>query len=152
MQRRAFLALAALLALPGAGRAQAPTVNAKDGIALAGYDPVAYFTATRATPGRADVTAVHEGFTYRFASAANRDAFLVDPARYLPKYGGWCAYGMARGYKAVIDPAAFTVAGGRLYLNYNAMIAIQWQRNREHEIRRADAHWPQVMHSTDVAR
>ncbi len=151
MHRRTLL-LAALLPLPGAARAQAPTVNAEGGVALAGHDPVAYFTATTATPGRADITAAHEGITYRFASAANRDAFLADPGRYLPQYGGWCAYGMARGYKAVVDPAAFTVAGGKLYLNYNAAIALQWQRNRAHEIRRADAHWPKVMHSPDVAR
>ena len=90
--------------------------------------------------------------TYRFASAANRDAFLAEPARYLPQYCGWCAYGMARGYKAVVDPAAFTVACGKLYLNYNAGIAAKWQRNRAHEISRADAHWPTVMHSPDVAR
>ncbi len=156
MRRRPLLLLvvAALTSASGqdAAQAKAGIVNAEDGVALAGHDPVAYFAATKATPGRADVTAVHEGATYRFASAANRDAFLADPARYLPQYGGWCAYGMARGYKAVIDPAAFTVAGGRLYLNYNAMIAIQWQRNREHEIRRADAHWPKVMHNLNVAQ
>jgi len=150
--RRRTLLLAALLALPGAVRAEAPKVNAEGGMALAGYDPVAYFTDARATPGRPELTAAHEGFTYRFASAANRDAFVAEPARYLPQYGGWCAYGMARGYKAVIDPAAFTVVGGKLYLNYDAAIAATWQRNRADEIHRADGHWPKVMHSLDVAR
>jgi YHS domain-containing protein len=151
MLRRTLLSML-LLALPRGVRAQAPVVNAEDGVALAGHDPVAYFTETRPVPGQAEITAAHDGVTYRFASAGNRDAFLAEPARYLPQYGGWCAYGMARGYKAVVDPAAFTVAGGKLYLNYNAAIAAQWQRNRAHEIRRADAHWPTVLHSPDVAR
>lgn len=151
MHRRTLL-LSLLLALPPTVRAAPAKVNAEGGIGLAGHDPVAYFTETRPTPGRAEITAAHDGVTYRFASAANRDAFLAEPARYLPQYGGWCAYGMARGYKAVVDPAAFTVAGGKLYLNYNAAIAAQWQRNRAREIERADAHWPTVMHSPDVAR
>jgi YHS domain-containing protein len=151
MHRRTLL-LSFLLALPATARAAPPTVNAEGGVGLAGHDPVAYFTETRPTPGRAEITAAHDGVTYRFASAANRDAFLAEPARYLPQYGGWCAYGMARGYKAVVDPAAFTVAGGKLYLNYNAGIAAKWQRNRANEISRADAHWPTVMHSPDVAR
>jgi hypothetical protein len=146
------LLLAALVALPAAASARAQQVNAEAGLGIAGHDPVAYFTETRAVAGRADVTAVHQGVTYRFASAANRAAFLADPGTYLPQYGGYCAYGMARGYKAVVDPAAFTVASGKLYLNYNRSIAGLWQGNRAREIQRADAHWPKVMDSPDVAR
>ncbi len=153
MRRRALL-LASLSLLPArAGRSQgAGVVNAEDGLGIAGHDPVAYFTETRAVAGRAEIAAVHEGVTYRFASEANRAAFLAEPARFLPQYGGYCAYGMARGYKAVVDPAAFTVAGGKLYLNYNAAIRGQWEGNRAREIRRADAHWPKVMSSPEVAR
>jgi len=152
--RRRTLFLACLMLLPaGAGRSQgAGVVNAEGGLGIAGHDPVAYFTETRAVAGREDLAAVHEGVTYRFASAANRAAFLAEPARYLPQYGGYCAYGMARGYKAVVDPAAFTVAGGKLYLNYNAAIRGVWEGNRGREIARADGHWPKVMHSPDVAR
>ena len=99
-----------------------------------------------------EVAAVHQGVTYRFASEANRAAFLADPGKFLPQYGGYCAYGMARGYKAVVDPAAFTVASGKLYLNYNRAISVTWQGNRAREIQRADANWPKVMDSPDVAR
>jgi hypothetical protein len=153
MRRRALL-LASLLFLPArVGNAQgAGPVNAEGGLGIAGYDPVAYFTATRAVAGRADIAAVHEGVSYRFASEANRAAFLAEPGRYLPQYGGWCAYGMARGYKAVVDPAAFTVAGGKLYLNYNASIRGLWEGNRAREIARADGHWPKVRLSPDVTR
>jgi YHS domain-containing protein len=156
MRRRTVLLLA-LAALPfgvwhGAAQETAGVVNAEGGLGIAGHDPVAYFTETRAVAGQAEIASVHDGVTYRFASEANRTAFLADPARYLPQYGGYCAYGMARGYKAVVDPAAFTVAGGKLYLNYNHAIAAQWQRNRAREIERADAHWPTVMSSPEVAR
>jgi hypothetical protein len=121
-------------------------------LCIGGHDPVAYFLETRAVAGRMDLEVVHEGITFRFASESNRAAFLAAPVRYLPQYGGYCAYGMARGYKAVIDPAAFTVAGGKLYLNYNRAIAAAWQANRAREIARADRHWPTVMHSPEVAR
>lgn len=155
--RRRIALLLALAALPftrahGAAQPKAGVVNAEEGLGIAGYDPVAYFTETRAVPGKADIAALHGGITYRFASETNRAAFLAEPARYLPQYGGYCAYGMARGYKAVVDPTAFTVAGGKLYLNYNHAISSQWQGNRAREIQRADAQWPKVMHSPEVAR
>ena len=152
MRRRVVL-LAGVFGLLGRRAvAAAGVVNAEDGVGIAGHDPVAYFTETRPVAGRAEVTAVHQGVTYRFASETNRTAFLADPVKYLPQYGGYCAYGMARGYKAVVDPAAFTVASGKLYLNYNRSIAGVWQGNRAREIQRADANWPKVMDSPDVAR
>jgi YHS domain-containing protein len=152
MRRRLVLLAGVFTLLGRRAVAAAGVVNAEDGVGIAGHDPVAYFTETRAVAGRVDVTAVHQGVTYRFASEANRAAFLADPVKYLPQYGGYCAYGMARGYKAVVDPAAFTVAGGKLYLNYNRAIASSWQGNRAREIARADTHWPKVMSSPEVAR
>ena len=124
----------------------------EEGLALQGYDPVSYLDKAGPKEGRKEHALVHRGITYRFASETNRAAFLAEPARYLPQYGGYCAYGMARGYKAVVDPTAFTVAGGKLYLNYNHAISSQWQGNRAREIQRADAQWPKVMHSPEVAR
>ena len=146
--------LALIAAAPAAPKAapKAGPVNAEGGLALAGHDPVAYFTESRATPGRADLTAAHDGATYRFASTANRDAFRANPEQYLPQYGGYCAFGLARGYKAAIEPAAFTIANGRLYLNYNAAIQDQWRRQQAADIGRADANWPKVRLSPDVAR
>jgi YHS domain-containing protein len=74
-----------------------------EGLALHGYDVVAYFTDRQATLGKAELTATHDGGTYRFASAEHRAAFLADPEKYLPRYGGFCAYGVANGYKVKID-------------------------------------------------
>ncbi len=151
--RRRMLLLAALLALPGQAAAPAgPEVNTEGGVGLGGFDPVAYFTEGRAVRGLAQVAAAHDGVEYRFASGANRAAFLADPARFLPQYGGFCAFAVARGYKAVVDPTAFAVVDGRLYLNYNADIQAQWQRGQARDIWRGDANWPQVKLSRDVAR
>ena len=83
------------------------------GLALKGYDPVAYFTEKKPLKGKVEFTAQHEGATYRFASAANRDAFAAAPQQYAPQYGGYCAFGVAGGYKAPIEPDAWTVADGK---------------------------------------
>jgi len=114
------------------------------GLALKGYDPVAYFTEKKPQPGKPEFTARHEGATYRFASAANRDAFAAAPAKYAPQYGGYCAFGVASGYKAPIEPDAWTVVDGKLYLNYSQSVRSRWSRDVPGHIRSADANWPTV--------
>ncbi len=127
---------------------EAQAVNLRDGLALDGYDPVAYQADQRATPGSPALTATHDGAVYRFASAANREAFLADPTRYLPAYGGFCAYGMARGYRAKIDPRAFTIVDGRLYLNYSLEVRDRWSKDVAGYVRKADANWLRLRDST----
>ena len=114
------------------------------GLALKGYDPVAYFTEKKPVRGKGEFTAQHEGATYRFASAANRDAFAADPGKYAPQYGGYCAFGVASGYKAPIEPDAWTVVDGKLYLNYNQSVRRQWSSDIPGFIRKAEANWPTV--------
>jgi len=114
------------------------------GLALKGYDPVAYFSEKKPLPGKPEFTARHEGATYRFASAANRDAFTAAPAKYAPQYGGYCAFGMASGYKAPIEPDAWTVVEGKLYLNYNQSVRRQWSADVPGYVRKADTNWPTV--------
>jgi|SRR5918999_4084376 YHS domain-containing protein len=114
------------------------------GLALKGYDPVAYFTEKKPVAGKPAFTALHEGATYRFASAANRDAFTAAPEKYAPQYGGYCAFGMAAGYKAPIEPDAWTVVDGKLYLNFNRSVRSQWSSDVPGHVRKADANWPSV--------
>ena len=114
------------------------------GLALQGYDPVAYFTDKQPVRGKAEFTARHEGATYRFASAASRDAFAAAPAKYAPQYGGYCAFGLASGYKAPIEPDAWTVVDGKLYLNYNRSVRSRWSTDIPGFVRKADANWPTV--------
>jgi YHS domain-containing protein len=114
------------------------------GLALKGYDPVAYFTEKKPLKGKVEFTAQHEGATYRFASAANRDAFAAAPQQYAPQYGGYCAFGVAGGYKAPIEPDAWTVADGKLYLNYSQSVRSRWARDIPGFVRKADTNWPTV--------
>jgi hypothetical protein len=135
------LLVAALLTLaPATGHAQAVNTNSA-GLAAGGYDLVAYFVAGSAEMGSPDVTAMHDGATYRFMSTANRDRFLADPAKYLPAYGGYCAYGVANGYKVKVDPDAFTIVDGTLYLNYDKGVMKKWRADIPAYIAKGDANW-----------
>lgn len=140
------------LALGLVGSALAGTVNEVNGIAIKGFDPVAYFTEGRPVAGSPDHAASHEGATFLFASAANRDRFLADPGRYAPRYGGFCAFGTARGYKADTQPEAFSIVGDRLYLNYNLAVREEWSKDIPGQIAKADARWPEVRLQKDVVR
>ena len=97
----------------------------KKKLALDGYDPVAYFPehGGKATKGLEAITATHQGITYRFATEANKAAFLKSPASFEPQYGGWCAWAMSdgKGDKVAIDPQSFTVEDGKLYLFYDGL-------------------------------
>lgn len=138
------LATAGTVAVTGSGvRAGAPlSINADaEGLAIYGYDPVAYLTAGKPTPGDPAITAVHDGATYRFASAANRDAFLATPTKYLPAFGGYCAYGVSQGYKVKIDPEAWSVVDGKLYLNYDKDVRRTWQKDTAGHIATAEKNW-----------
>ena len=125
--------------------AMAESVNTDgSGLAIRGYDPVAYFKQQAAAPGDPAITAEHDGATYRFSTEENRETFLSDPARYAPAYGGYCAYGMAKGYKAKIEPDAFTIVNDRLYLNYDQTVRALWQQDVSGYVDSADANWPKV--------
>jgi YHS domain-containing protein len=123
--------------------ADAQKVNTASGdVAVKGYDVVAYVTAGRPVEGSAQFVHRIGGTTYRFASAANRDAFAKEPDRYLPQFGGFCAYAVSRGYTADIDPRAWRIVGGKLYLNYNRGAQAKWEEDLSGNIRRGDGHWP----------
>jgi YHS domain-containing protein len=141
----AMLSLAMLSANAWAG-----SVNETDGLAIQGYDPVAYFTDDKPVQGTAAHTYVYEGVTYRFASAAHEEIFAKDPAKYAPQFGGFCAYGTAQGHKVVIDPAAFTIVDGKLYLNYDADVLATWRKDEPGYIAQAEKNWPAVSQQTEV--
>jgi YHS domain-containing protein len=109
--------------------------------AIRGYDPVAYHLIGAPVLGSAQFTHEWRGASWRFASAANRDAFAKDPERYAPQYGGYCAFGTSRGYKVSTQPDQFAVVGGKLYLNYNAGVMQAWDKDRPYYIGKADANW-----------
>lgn len=136
--------LAVALAVAASGAFAGDAVNAPGGLALHGFDPVAYFTEGRPVQGDTVITADHRGATYRFASATNRDAFAKSPDKYVPQYGGWCAYGVALGKKFDIDPASWRIVDGKLYLNLNPDIFKKWQADVPTHIAQANGNWPKI--------
>jgi YHS domain-containing protein len=143
-------AAAAIALALGALGASAGEFYEKDGAALRGHDPVAYFQENRPVKGSPDFEAEYKGSTFRFASKANRDAFVAAPDKYAPQYGGFCAFGTSGGYKAAIDPAAFSVVDGKLYLNYNRDVQAKWKTDVPGYIAKADRNWPSVSKQTKV--
>jgi YHS domain-containing protein len=122
----------------------------KDGVAIHGYDPIAYFTEMKPVKGLPEFQAEYQGSTFYFNTATNRDRFTMQPDKFAPQYGGFCAFGMAKGYKAVIDPAAFTVVDDKLYLNYSESVRFQWNVDIPGYILKANANWPDVKRLTKV--
>ena len=129
--------------------AQEPVSTDPDGLAVGGYDPVAYFTEQKAVPGTPGINTEHDGAVYRFSSTANREAFLKNPQAYLPQYGGYCAWAVSRGSSAGIDPEAWTIQDGRLFLNLSRGVHRRFQKDLEENIRKADANWPKVKSRLD---
>lgn len=146
--RRRFLMGTALVALAGVSvsvlPADAAKMNLANGVAIQGYDPVAYVTESAAVEGDAGITADYNGATYQFASAANRDAFVANPAKYAPQYGGFCAYAVSKGYTAPIDPQAFSVVDDKLYLNFSKSVRGIWSKDIPGNIVKGDANWPEL--------
>ena len=137
----AFGLLAAGIAAPQAALALDPVFNT-DGAAIQGYDPVAYFNQGKPVYGEDAFTHTYEGVQWRFASAANRDAFAADPARYAPQYGGYCAWAVSQGYTASTDPSAWRIEDGKLYLNYSKSVQGRWEKDVPGNISKADGNWP----------
>lgn len=136
------LALADAPVAPSTRPATPAYFSDASGVALHGYDVVSYFEDKPAA-GSPEITAKHAGLTFRFASEEHRKAFEANPEKYLPQYGGYCAYGMAKGgYKAPTSPDAYAVRNGKLYLNYNAEVAKMWQASADQYIEEADKKWP----------
>ena len=112
-----------------------------NGVVLKGYDPVAYFTLHQAVKGNPAIQTRYRGAIYHFVSAANKAAFDKNPSRYVPQYGGFCAYTMSKGKFADIDPAAFLIYKGKLYVCTSADYAKKFHSNIDENIRKADDYW-----------
>jgi YHS domain-containing protein len=139
--RRAAVAVA--FAILSIAPAAAQKVNTSfTGLAIDGYDPVAYFTQNKPVKGTREFTFEFEGATYRFASAEHREQFAKDPAKYAPQYGAFCAWAVSRGYTADTDPQAWRIVDGKLYLNYNTSVQKQWEQDIPGNISKANANWP----------
>ena len=143
------LAIIAFLLLSVGSFAQTATkhLNLSNGLAIEGYDPVSYFHGGP-QKGSTALTVVQNGVTYRFANAANMNAFKQNPTMYMPMYGGWCAYAMgAKGEKVEVDPETYKIVGGHLYLFYNKYFnntLKSWNKDEAGLKSKADANWQKI--------
>jgi len=137
--------LAAATSGIAAGQGGASPLNVDDnGVILHGYDAVSFQAQQQPAKGTPSYSATHEGAIYHFASARTRDTFKANPAKYAPAYGGYCAMGVAVGKKLDGDPAAFTVSGGRLFLNVNGKVRSTWAKDIQGNELKAQKNWPRV--------
>ena len=114
------------------------------GLAVHGYDVVAYFTKGEPTIGNAKYSVKHNDATYRFASQEHLDKFKNNPKKYVPAYGGFCAFGVSVGAKFDGDPHLWKIVDGKLYLNLNAMIQETWLKDIPGNIEKADKNWRKI--------
>jgi hypothetical protein len=122
----------------------------REGVAMRGHGPGACLKEGRPRAGLAEQRFEHGGPACLFAPKAHRDAVAAEPDRYAPRYGGCCAFGMAGGFRAAIDPAAFAVRDGLLDLNPNRDVLQPWSAGVPGFVASADRHGPAVSNQTQV--
>jgi hypothetical protein len=148
LTRRTTLGLLAAmpaLGLATAARATEPVTFQRNGLAIGGTDPVAYFTDGAPVMGDAGFAHDWNGAAWTFANAANRDAFAANPDRYAPVFGGYCAFGASRGYLVPTVPEAWSVYDNRLFLNANMRAHTLWQSELPDVIAAGEANWPAIL-------
>ena len=128
------------------------TIFQRNGLAIDGYDTVAYFTKGDALRGEAKFKADYKGAVWHFMSAENRDLFIANPKKYAPQYEGYCAYAAANGAVAKTEPDEWSIVDGKLYLNYNALIKIRWDVSQQEFIKDGDKKWPGVRPGKETGR
>lgn len=139
--------LFALLLATGLSFASLSAFAANDSHSLtgvSGYDVVSYQNAKKPLRGNGNYVAVHDGVNYLFANADNQKTFEANPAKYVPAYGGYCAFGASVGKKFIGDPEVWRVVDGKLYLNLDAGIQVQWLKDVPGRIKTADANWSKI--------
>ncbi len=149
--KRLFQSLAlivglAILTIPTLAHAATPGLNVDaQGVAIHGYDPVAYFTDGKAVKGSAKFNyKAGDATYYYFASAKHRDQFAKDPAKYAPQFGGYCAMGTAMGKKLDVDPQAWKIVDGKLYLNLNKDVQKKWLSDVPGHLKQAETKWAEI--------
>ena len=141
MIRKAFITLTLLFASILAHAIDPINTGLWGNTAIKGYDPVAYFTESKAKKGKRKYEYTWMGANWHFESKENHDLFVANPEKYAPQYGGYCAYAVSQNTTAGIDPKQFTIVNHKLYLNYNKSINKKWTKNRDQYIIDADEQW-----------
>ena len=144
--KRFFLPLFVVtLALPVSAQTKTLLNLDKSGVAIQGYDPVAFFTEGKPVKGKPEFPARQDGALYYFVSKEHRDLFKADPAKYAPAFGGYCAYGVSRNKLAEIDVEAFQIVDGRLLLQYSKGVRDSFNKDTQGNLVKAKTNWPSLV-------
>ena len=143
MKKLILSLVVATLALPVFAQTATKTlVNVdKTGVAIQGYDPVAFFTDNKPVKGDQKFLVKHDGAIYFFASKEHKDLFKADPAKYTPGFGGYCAYGVSRNKLVEIDVDAFQIVEGKLLLQYSKGVRDDFNEDAKGNLARANSNW-----------
>ena len=147
-RRQACIGLATSVFIPSFAKiafAETPEIFTRRGLAIGGYDPVAYFVAGEPQKGSESLEISYKGAKWRFANSDNLEAFRSNPEIYTPQYGGYCAWAVSFGYTASIHPEAWSIENNKLYLNYSKSVRRQWLEDKDNRITLADQNWPAVL-------
>ena len=117
------------------------------GIGIRGYDPVAYFTDQAALKGDPSLSSTNGGVIYLFATKAHKENFDDHPEKYIPEFGGFCAYGVSRGVLIPINPVAFQIIDGRLLLQYSKGVMKKFNQDPSVNLTKATQNWPSLVDS-----
>ena len=117
----------------------------KTDTAIKGYDTVAYFTTGKPTKGLDTYYTSWKGAKWKFASQENLNLFLKEPDKYAPQYGGYCAFGVAKGSLVKIEPDQFAIVDGKLFLNYDEGVSKSWKKDKENYIKKANEEFPKLL-------
>lgn len=139
--KKLLMSLVVMFCVTFAATAQQSEVFVTKGIAIKGYDPVAFFTDSKAVKGSEVLTYKWKEATWLFSTEENLAAFKENPEKYAPQYGGYCAYGTAQSHKAPTETDTWTIVNGKLYFNYNANVKKEWIKQQDTLIKKADTNW-----------
>jgi len=142
MKKLSLLLLTWGLALPAFAQTKTLLNLDKTGVAIQGYDPVAFFTDGKPVKGKLELAIKQDGALYFFASKEHRELFKSDPAKYEPVFGGYCAYGVSKGKLVEVDVEAFQIVNGRLLLQYSKGVRDDFNKDTKGNLTKAEANWP----------
>ncbi len=139
-----FITTGLILLISFFSLAQKPEIYSPSGIALNGYDVVSFYTESKTLKGSEAFSFKWKDALWLFSTEQHLDSFKRSPEKYEPAYGGYCAYGTSRGYKAPTQPDTWVILNSKLYFNYNLKVKETWDKNRTVFIDSANAKWPQI--------
>jgi YHS domain-containing protein len=143
--KKFFLVVLLISAVPAMAQTKKLLNVDEKGIAIKGYDPVAFFTQNKPVKGKPEFESRYNGARYLFASAEDKAMFDANPAKYEPQFGGFCAYGVSRGHSAPIKVEAFQIVNGRLLMQYDLSVLKDFQKDTDGNLKKADKNWPGVV-------